>query len=360
MKAHVRPLVPDDLDDVVELHRQGFGGGAPPAELRAYLQDVFFGHPWVDDTLPSLAYVSETGGIVGCLGSMPRPMVLDGVPIRAVVSHNFIVAPGQRDGLAAIKLMRAAMAQRPDLTLADGNATARKISEALGARTLESRSNRWFRVLRPGGLGLHLMREFLAEWHAPPAIDRAFDALSSAQGAVGRRWSGPRVRDVVPGERADARSILEVMERLTGHLSLRPIYSERTFSWLLDVLRRTRREQQLRLAVVRSSGEAIGWYVYYSRSGGVGRVLQLGADPKAQTLVMKALFADARSAGNVAVTGQSDPAWDTTYGATSCRMRRGRTSMLLRTPNRNVDRAFETSDVFLSRLEGEGWLHFGY
>jgi len=361
MKAHIRPLTPEDLDQLVDLHRQGFGEGAPRAELRTFLGEIFFGHPWLDESLPSLAYVAKTGDIVGCLGSMPRPMLLDGVPIRAVVSHNFIVAPGQRDGLAAIQLMRAAMAGAPDLTLADGNATARRISEALGAKTLSSRSNRWFRVLRPAGLGVHLMNQALARWNAPLVVNRALSGLSAVPGMIARTISDPSTQSVPPDDEGpDARSLVEVMSRLTGHLSLRPVYTEKTMSWLLDILRRTRRDQMLRMAIVRNAGQAVGWYVYYSRPGGVGRVLQLGADPEAQAQVLEELFADARSDGNVAVTGQSDPAWEAAFKVTSCRIRPGRTWMLLQTTNRRVEHAFDTSDVFLSRLEGEGWLHFGF
>ncbi len=361
-KAHVRPLTPDDMDQVVDLHRQGFGEGAPRDELRDFLDDIFFGHPWLDDSLPSFACVGKSGDLVGCLGSMPRPMLLDGVPIRSVVSHNFIVAPGQRDGLAAIQLMRALSAREPDLTLADGNATARKISEALGATTLLPRSNRWFRVLRPAGLGVHLMNEVLTGWKAPSAVNRALTGLSTMPGTVARALSGSSGRSA-PIDRdngLDAKSLVALMGRLTAHLSLTPIYTEASIAWLLEILRRTRRDQTLRVASVGAPGETVGWYVYYSRSGGVGRVLQLGAAPDAQESVLEHLFADALDEGNVALTGQSDPAWSAAFKATSCRIRPGRTWMLLHTSNPRVQQAFSTSDVFLSRLEGEGWLHFGY
>ncbi|MEX2471159.1 MAG: hypothetical protein WEA34_03210 [Gemmatimonadota bacterium] len=350
------------MDQVVELHRQGFGEGTSREELRTFLNDIFFDHPWRDDTLPSWAYVGKSGDLVGCIGSMPRPMVLGGEPIRALISHNFIVAPGQRDGLAAIQLLRALKAGSPDLTLSDGNATARKLSEALGAKMLEDRSNRWFRVLRPAGLGAHLVSEVLAGWKAPPVLHRALTGLSAVPSTIERALSSPPVR-VAPAdeeEGPDARELVGIMDRLNEHLTLRPVYTAETLGWLLGVLRRTRRDQSLRVVTVRAWDEIVGWYVYYSRPGGVGRVLQLGADPTAQERVLEHLFADALSEGNVAVTGQSDPAWSAAFKATSCRIRPGRTWMLLQTSNRRIEHAFATSNVFLSRLEGEAWLHFGY
>jgi len=360
-KAHVRPLTPDDMDQVVALHRQAFGGRGPRAELRTFLHDIFFGHPWLDDTLPSWAYVGETGELAGCLGSMPRSMLLDGQPIRAVVSHNFIVAPGQRSGLAAIQLLRALTASGPDLTLADGNTASRRISEALGATTLLCRSNRWFRVLRPAGLGVHLMSERLKGWRIPRAVNRTLSALSAVPDAMVRAVSPVRTASGQgTHEEMDAQALVELLARLTGHLSLRPVYTADSLGWLLDTLGRSRRDQKLRVGAVRASGDVVGWYVFYSRPGGVGRVLQLGAAPHAQRQVLQRLFDDAWHDGNVAVSGQSDPAWTSALKEGSCKTRPGRTWVLLRTSNRRVEHALATSNAFLSRLEGEGWMRFGY
>lgn len=362
-RAVVRPLVPADLDQIVELHRQGFGEKAPRQDVGDFLGDIFFGHPWIDEALPSLAYIDATGRLIGVLGVMPRPMLLDGQPIRAVVTHNFVVTPGHRAGLAAIQLMRALIAAAPDLTLADGNETARRMSEALGGTTLVPRSERWVRVLRPAGLAVHLMSGWIEGWHVPSYVNRALAGLSAGPDAIARVLPGSPVYTRTadgPDDELDVGLLLDLIERHTRHLSLRPVYAEGALSWLLHVLRKTRQDQALRARAVRAGGEAIGWYVYYSRPGRVGRVLQIGSAPAAQRKVLDHLFSDAVQAGNVGLSGQSDPAWARALEAASCRRRPGRTWLLAYTSNPRVKRALGGSDAFLSRMEGEAWLHFGF
>jgi hypothetical protein len=254
------------------------------------------------------------------------------------------------------------MANGPDLTLADSNAAARKLSETLGARTLAARSERWFRVLRPVGLGVHLADKSL-DGKMPKSAKRVLSGLAAGPDAIARLVPGSPVRTTsvdAPDQRLEAGSLAGLLARLTSHLALRPVYTARSLGWLLDTLEQTRRDQRLRVCSVREGGEIVGWYVYYSRPGGVGRVLQLGAAPGAQAAVLDHLFADASREGDVAVSGQSDPAWSDALSAASCRRRPGSTSLLLHTANPRIAQALGTADAFLSRLEGEAWLHFGY
>jgi hypothetical protein len=331
--------------------------------VQDFLGDVFFGHPWLDETLPSLGYVDATGRLIGCLGVMPRPMVLDGEPVRAVVTHNFVVTPGQRAGLAAIQLMRSLMARGPDLTLADGNETAREISEALGGTTVMPRSGRWLRVLRPAGLALHMLDAWHEGWRLPHYVNRALSGLSAGPGAVARTFPGSPlyVRTVDgPDAELDESLLLTLIERHTQHLSLRPAYTPGDIAWLLGMLRRTRQDQALRARVVMQAGDEVGWYVYYSRPGQVGRVLQLGAAPSEQGRVLHHLFADAVREGNVGLSGQSDPAGTESRDRVGCMARAGSTWLLVYASDPRVEQALGGSNAFLSRLEGEAWLHFGF
>jgi hypothetical protein len=348
---------------VVDLHGEGFGRQAPRQNVEDFLGEIFFRHPWLDETLPSLGYVDPTGKLVGCLGVMPRPMVLDGQPVRAVVTHNFVVTPGQRAGLAAIQLMRSLMACKPDLTIADGNETAREISEALGGTTFLPRSGRWLRVLRPAGLAVYMLDARPDGRKLPSYVNRALTGLSVGPDAVARTFPGsPTYLRAVEGPDADLDEdmLLLLIERYTRHLSLRPTYTRGDLAWLLGKLQGTRRDQRLRACVVRQAGDDVGWYVYYSRPGQVGRVLQMGAAPLAQEQVLDHLFADAVREGNVGLSGQSDPAWTASLEGAGCRARSGSTWLIVSSSLPRVRQALAGSDAFLSRLEGEAWLHFAF
>jgi len=349
------------MDQVVELHREAFGEKGPRQELRDFLTEVLFRHPWLDEDLPSLAYVGKTGELMGCLGVMPRPMLLNNRPIRAVVTHDFIVAPGQRGGLASIQLMRAMIGCGPELTLADGNETSRRICEALGSKTIMSRSQRWLRVLKPTGLGVHVLERWMNGGRVASGVTRAMAGMAAAPDAILQRVPGlpSRVPSVEGGDAEPTPGELrDLLERLTSHLTLRPLYTEATLTWLMNTLKGTRSRQRLKTGVVRDSDEAIGWYVYYSRPGGVGRVLQLGAAPGAHARVLDHLFASGAREGNVGLSGQSDPAWNDAFEKASCIIRPGSSWFLMHTSNPEAERALTGPDAFLSRLEGEAWLHF--
>jgi hypothetical protein len=207
------------------------------------------------------------------------------------------------------------------------------------------------------------MDGWMEGWRVPSYLNRVLAGLSAGPDAIARVLPGsPGYTRAVegPDDELDVGLMLDLIERHTRQLALRPVYEEGSLSWLLGMLRKTRRDQKLRARVVRAESEAIGWYVYYSRPGRVGRVLQMGSAPSSQRQVLDHLFADAVREGNVGLSGQSDPAWTNALAAASCKARPGRTWLLVYTANPRVKRALAGSDAFLSRLEGEAWLHFGF
>lgn len=353
----VRPLAPEDLDRLVELHGEAFGHRSRQKERRAFLSEIFFGHPWDGRRFPSLGYVEPGGRLVGCLGAMPRPMMLGSEPIHVVVTHNFMVDPAHRNGLVAIRLLREMVDRGPGWLLAEGNETSRRISHALGGAIVNARSNRWLRILRPAGLAVSL----LERRSHPPLPPRLCTALARAPDAFLTTLPGARLpRADGDGDDRDLRagSLADLVQRHAAEKMLWPLYTEESLGWILETLRHSRRDQTLRARAVHVRGEAEGWYVYYSRRGGVGRVLQLGASARGRRRVLARLLTDAKREGNVALSGLDDPAWHEELRAAGCLFRPGTSWLLSHTSNPDLHRLLEGPDAFLSRLEGEGWLRF--
>lgn len=354
--GRVKSLESTDVDHIADLHARAFGGDRGRADLRSFLKGIFFEHPWLDETLPSLGYFDRRDQLVGCLGVMPRPMTFNGRPIRAVTTHNFMVDPGHRGGLAALHLMKSLLAHSPDLTLADGNEPARRISEAMGGRVVQARSGRWLRVLRPSGLGVCVVGRRL-----PGPLERAMRVLATFPDDILSRLPGSAFAAPFPEGSAADMTAIDFVANVSYHtraLALKPIYTEESASWLLARLRSSRRNQILRARAVHDGGGVAGWYVYYSRPHEVGRVLQLGARRGARPLVLRHLFADALGEGNVGLSGQADPVWVEDLRAASCVFRPGSTHLLAHVADATVGQCLATEDAFLTRLEGEGWLHF--
>jgi hypothetical protein len=358
-KAVVRPLVREDLDGLVALHRASFGTGAhPEAAVRRLLGEIFFNLPWSDPTLRCLGHFLPDGTLVGAIGVMPRPMTFEGKPIRAMVSHNFMVHPEHRRGLTAINLMRKVFELEPDLILSEGTEPARRIWESMGGQVVGSRSTRWLRVLRPAGLLAHTA----AETKLPAALARVARRLAVLPDAVASLLLGS-FRSVPSCGEADnlltnEGLLVRMIEQDPTDYALRPTYREESLRWIMATLTHSHREQTLRGCTVPGRNGPIGWYLYLSRPGGIARALQIGGDREFREEVLEHLFADAYKAGNVGVIGQGDPAWVDALKASSCFIRPGATWFMFYTRRPELQKVMDGPRAFVSRLEGEGWIRF--
>lgn len=319
-----------------------------------------FEHPWVDDRMPSLGYEDVDGALIGCIGVMPRPMAMNGRPLKVAISNNFIVDPSGKPGIAAFALIRSLRSAGADLILGEANATARDICERLGWFTVRERSGRWLRPLRPTALGLALV----GKGRLPPRAARLLQQVCSVPDALMTKVPGSPLRVTTPAvddAPLDGSRLLEVIRGACDGFTLRPCYDERALNWLIATLGRTQRNQVLRGGVVPTpDGETAGWYLYYSRPGGIGRVLQLGAGEDHRQLVLQHLFHDAWRNGNNAVSGQADPLWVDELEAASCLFYQGSSFLIAHTPDPATRQAISGKDAFMSRLETEAWITFAY
>jgi hypothetical protein len=354
----LRELLPEDVPRVAELHAEVFGSTHPRAELESFLSDILFEHPWRDPALPSLACVDPAGVLVGCLGAMPRPMTFRGESIQALVTHDFMVDPSSRGTLAAIQLIRAIAPPSVNLTITEPNAVARRMMEAMGGAVIRSRSSRWVRVFSPATLGAQRLRP-----RTSGVLGRVLHGLGSVVDLVATRLPrvAPRaVHDNEADARLDPATLLDLLTRNNVRRALRPEYTVATLTWLLDTLAKTRRNQALRSGAVLQGGTPVGWYIYYSRPGDLGRVLQIGAAPDHHHQVLDHLFSDAARSDNLGLSGQADPEWQHALDAKSCFTRARGTWIVARSRSPAILEALDTSEAFLSRLEGESWLGFAF
>src|SRR3989442_15899312 len=114
----VRPLVPEDISQVIDLYATVFPPSVSSEGLRSTFGEIFFGHPWRDDSLPSLVYEDNTRRIVGCVGVMPRRMSMNGRPIRAAISHTFMVERGSRSTPAGVGIVKGVLFWPQEISVA--------------------------------------------------------------------------------------------------------------------------------------------------------------------------------------------------------------------------------------------------
>jgi hypothetical protein len=360
----VRPFVKEtDLQPVAELHRMVFGPGhhdsaRGPDRLENHLSEVFLENPWRDDALPSLLYEDDDGAIIGFLGAVPRPMVLNGQRLKVAIASRFMVHPVRR-GRVGLQLLRRFFSGAQDLSLTEGNDLTRTIWQGRGGTTAALYSIRWTRVLRPSRyvvsfLRRHGMRSPVALALTP--LCRAMDALTGRLG----RWP---FRPSVPsasGEELTEYTLLAGLSEATRRRSLRPEYDEQSLQWLLEVLAARKGRGHLRKVLVRRAGQdAVGWYLYYANPAGISEVIQVAAKDGSMGDVLRHLFHDAWEHGAVAVSGQLDPPFIQAFASEHCLLHGGGGSWTLAHSRRaELLEPLYRGNAFLTRLEGEWWTGF--
>jgi hypothetical protein len=361
--GRVRNLVESDISQVTSLHRAIYGEEAPREDLERFLGDIFLRHPWVDDDVSSLVYEDARGRIVGVLGAMRRPMTIDGRRLRAVVTHDFMVEQQSRATMAALELMKSMSECHHDLRLCDGNDRSRALWEALDGNTAYGHSLRWVRPLRP-------VQFVTSYWHDKGAgqarggftiavrpLAKAFDV------ALARLTASPFHRPqpssaAAPLEVADQ---LRGLEQMSRPYALKPCYDEPSLRWLRDVLGRGSRQGPLRqLKVTDQRGALVGWFVYRAKRGGIGEVVQLAARRDGISDVADHLFLDAWRQGCVAVSGQLQPELYRPLSQKRCFFDNAGFWLLYGTADAGVRDALQSGDVFLTRLECEGWMRLAF
>ena len=364
--SRVRPLRATDLPAIGAIWLRAFERPGTASGVQRYFREVFLDQVPANEEPPSLVYEDDEGVIVGFVGAIPRRMRFRGRPLRAVVTTQLMIDPARRRALAAFDLLRALFAGPQELTYCDGaNDRAQRVWERSGGEVVPLYSLDWRRALRPAGSARQRVakagRARLARVTAP--LCSAVDALAGSlvgldhAAAIGVPLGRPRAPFV--DEELSSAALRAIIDAARPAPSLRPSYDDASLAWLLDQAARTHGHGPLRRRLCRrASGEAVGYYVYYAKPGGLAQVLQIGGKPGAIGGVLASLFADAYAAGSVAVVGQAEPRWlreiTDAHATFTCRS----LGVLAHARDREIVDAFQRGDASISRLDGEWWLRF--
>ncbi len=357
--GRVRALEAGDIAAVTRLYLDVYGAKYRGREqaLEADLRRVFIDNPWYTPELPSLVFEEREGRIIGCVGVLPRPMRFNGRTVMAAVTHSFMVAPGQRATLAAVRLVRRFFDGSQDLSLADVNDVSRRIWESAGGQASLLYGLNWTRPLRPSRYALAFLKNRglpgPAAWLLEP-VCRLMDMLIPRLAPRALRLPEPETSAGV----LDAATLSQELSRFTDGRALNPVYDPVSAGWLLGLLEANRRYGSLHKAVVRdSAGRPCGWYLYCMRPNRVAEVAQLVADAASAGAVLDRLFDDAKHRGAIAVTGQVDPLHLRCLSDRYCVFHQPADScLMLHSRDPELLLAVETGSAFLTRLEGEWWI----
>jgi hypothetical protein len=360
--GRVRPFSKEDIPEVADLHRRVFHTGASPSlELeqayRSYFTQIFLRPPRPGRPLSSLVYEESNGKICGFLGVLPRPMSMNGRPVQAAVSSQFIVDPARRSTLAGVQLLKTFLSGPQELSIADeANDASRKLWESCGGTTALLYSLYWLHLLQPS-------KFILSRFSKLPAAVKGFltplclliDAVTARMPQSPFRQSEPGV----VGEDLSRDTLFACMEELSQTCSLRPQYDDLSLQWLFDALARDRGHGVVQKIAVRNAARKIvGWYLYHLVPGGMGEVLQIGAEDDSIGTVLDHLFHHAWRQGATALSGRIEPRFMNQFREKNSQFHHRGYWVLVHSNNAELLQAIHGGHAFLTRLEGEWCMRF--
>lgn len=358
---HMRPFHEDDAPAVAALWEYWFRSKtrAPASDLVDYVRRLYVEHPSRDDEIPPLVAEDDDGRILGFLGVMVTPVILDGRRERLAGVFPSVVDPDAPTTVATF-LLRRFLKGPQALTLSDGgHVRFEGIWERLGGRIDPLRSLRWVKVLRPAALGA----ERLGEGGARAALRGALGPLARGADWLARRGADERFASrasTLTAEPLTPSGTIEAVRELRGDARMRPDYDEAHLEWLFAEMGRIRSHGTLHGRLLRTArGDLAGWYVYYLNPGGVSRVFALDAREERTGEVLDHLFSHADAAGAAAVIGRLEPRLRAPLVAREAFVHAGGSLLMVHSKDASLMDDALLGRLSFSRLEGENWYWWG-
>lgn len=307
----VREFVKSDVPAVVSLYWNYMTErtGPPPPHLLTSFTELYFSNPFSRNPGPSFVYQDPSGEVLGFFGVTTRTMMFSGQPIRVGFAGNFVVHPRARSGVAAPGLLAAYISGDQDMLITDtANDISRHLMQRLRFQTIPALNLHWARPLRPS----HYARFALGRGMTP-ATSFAFRLSTKPLCVVIDRLVGDlqrsrRPKIVLHPSELTVETLSHCLSQFRDGYSLRAEYDVRVLEWLLRFMDRSKKRGYLRKIVLRDdSNKVVGWYIYYSKPGAIGEVVQIGGAPDVFQSIMGHLLTDAREHDAIALHGRADP-----------------------------------------------------
>jgi predicted N-acetyltransferase YhbS len=342
----IRPLERADLPAVAALYAEFVGWD--PVKTVPGLSDFFaralLDHPFADPEIPALVYEDPDDGVVGIMGSHPRPFDFGDRTVKLAFTGPLIVAPAHRPrGIGAL-LLRRYIAGPQDMTANDRVLDqVHDMWERLGGTTDTGRSIGWAYTLAPAGL-------------AASAIARRVAKRGSAPGA-GKLTTRRRVpKPQGSTEPLTDAALLDLLDRLKRPYPLRPAFDDDFLAFLRHEMDLVNVGQRVERRLVKADdGRPLGAYVMYLTPGWLAEVVATIARPDDTGLILDHLLHDAATLGAVEVRGRFEP--QLLPHLRNRRLRLTHTDWtMVQSKDQDLLATALSGRAMFSRLDGEWWM----
>lgn len=348
----IRPLDLQDLEHLARIRLQAFAHTKhrDPVQLAAYLDRVFLKNPWGTDRIKSLVAVDSHGAVIGFIGAIARPFVLDGRSLLASCLSHFMVADRARGSGVGSALMDAALQGPHDFFWSDvANEATRRAMLRAGAMVAHLQSLTWCAPVQP-------IRAAIRRLQLPLPLRIVRRGVMPLL-AMADRLAKPRQRDQsaigVACTEDDATIVLDAL----GGTRLHPVYEAASLGWLLERLGERQDGSLVRSFIVRDADlQAVGFGCYLALPGLDGKVVKLAALDGHEERVLAALFDDARSVDVVTVSGRVDAQFLPALSRAGATAQQDLPWALVHSRDPALMARIAAGESTISRLDGEWWM----
>ncbi|WP_295810112.1 hypothetical protein [uncultured Nitratireductor sp.] len=359
--SDIRPLEREDIPAVAEMFQRILRGRRKPAPrgAHAYLESLFLDPPHRDDEIRSLVHLRDDGSVNGFMGVLPMPFTYQGQTLRGAIAGSFMVDGHEDDPYAGARLLRAFQSGPQDLCLTE---TANDVSTAMWRKlrgtVLTDYSLEWLRVIRPAGFVTAMAAAAFAPAAIAKPLARPFDALLRRRGAP-PQWTHVANTEfsakALATEKADIQETAALFKQFAATFALHPKWTENDLQRMVSESgRKTNYGTTVRRKVLTRGGKTVGLFLYYGDRGGIGRVIQILAQPGHEGAIIDTMLADATDRGLTALRGRGQPGL---VNAMLCRRFAflHASSSIVYAKDKTLVEPFLAGNAFFNGFAGESW-----
>jgi hypothetical protein len=356
----VRSIQVGDIDAVANLFQRRLRRSPHLAsdDLKTYLRSLFLDFTDQEPDIRSRVHLRDDGSVSGFIGVLPVRMRFEGRAVRAANCGTFACDDRDNDPFAGARLLRDVLAGPQDFSFTEtSNDVSTDMWRTMGATVLGSYSLEWLRVLRPTAFALEVAADRMSAMRLLMPLAKGIDAIVRRGGKQALAYYTPL------SGKADAFTDVPVEDGefaalgrdLSTTFPLHPIWEQPALeSMLRHAHRKALHGERVQCAIKARSGKAIGLYLYYGDSGGIGRTVQIMAAPGKESIVIDCLIRNAHERGLAAIRGRTQPNLLNAMISKKCAFLHT-SSTVVHSRNSDLLTAMTYGHAFLNGLVGEGW-----
>ncbi|WP_411035891.1 hypothetical protein [Shinella sp. BYT-45] len=359
--SSVRSFEAGDIEAVAGLFQRLLRKDGKPAsgDLKAYLRALFLDGVARDAELYSRVHVRADGTVSGFLGVLPVEMEFEGRRLRAANCGTFACDDRDSDPFAGARLLRDVLSGPQDLSFSEtSNDVSTEMWRTARATVLAPYSLEWLRILKPAAFALEAVAGRVPAARLASPLARAVDALVRRSGGK-QAWShytplAGKADAFIDAPAADG-EFIDACRQFVEKFALRPRWEPPVLETMLrHAQRKALYGERVQQVVKTRSGKAIGLYLYYGDACGIGRAVQIMAEPGQESIVIDCLIRNAYERGLVAIRGRTQPALLQAMIGKKCAFLHA-SSTVVHSRDPALLEAMTSGRAFLNGLAGEGW-----